>query len=240
VIAHWSSSSVLSRSVRELIRQLRESDYGVVIVSTAEAPEPLEATGVLLDGVTILRRPNVGYDFGSWATGMAACPWVQEADRALFANDSMLGPFVSVAGLLRQFEGTSGDVWGLTDTVQHGYHLQSYVIGFRGSVLRHPPLQEFWRDIRVEPTKRRVVRRYELGLSALARTEGYRFHVAYPHNGVVRRGQNPTIIGWRKLLDLGFPFVKRELLLKPRVAPDGVDVPDEIERRFGVEARSWL
>jgi len=57
---------------------------------------------------------------------------------------------------------------------------------------------------------------------------------------VVQDGQNPTILGWRRLLDLGFPFVKRQLLRQPEVAPDGSMVREVVERKFGVNLDEWL
>ena len=42
------------------------------------------------------------------------------------------------------------------------------------------------------------------------------------HSGptsVVAPGENPVIKGWWKLLERGFPFVKREIVRDPSVAP---------------------
>ena len=63
---------------------------------------------------------------------------------------------------------------------------------------------------------------------------------AIPHWRVVADGQNPTIIGWRRLLDSGFPFVKRQLLREPALAPDGEEARTEVEQRFGVAVDGWL
>jgi lipopolysaccharide biosynthesis protein len=240
VVAHWSADSELSRSVRELLGQLRQRDYDLVVVSTSPVPAPLSGLDHDLDGVTVLRRPNLGYDFGSWATALHELPWIIEADDVLLLNDSLAGPFAPLDGLLGSFESTKADVWGMTDTTQFTHHLQSYALGFRRGALSETPLRRFWRDIRVERTKDDVIRRYEMGLSAMLRREAFVLEAAFPCRSVVEEGKNPTVIGWRNLLAAGFPFVKRELLRTPEVAPDGRHVPVVLQRMFGVTASDWI
>lgn len=240
VIAHWSSSGELSRSARELLGQLLDRGYDVALVSTAPVPSMLTSPDGVLDRVTVLRRPNLGYDFGSWATALHELPWIREAEDVLLLNDSLVGPFAPLVHVLEHFEKSGADVWGMTDTTQFAHHLQSYALGFRRGALREAPVRSFWRDIRVERTKGEVIRRYELGLSAMLRREAFVLDAAFPGSTVVEAGRNPTIIGWRRLLERGFPFVKRELLRTPHVAPDGADVPKVLGRMFHVRVAEWV
>lgn len=240
VVAQWSARERLSRSVEELIRQLTEHAYHIVLVSTAEVAAPVAWSGSRPLTVTVLRRPNLGYDFGSWATALDRYPRIAAADCVLFVNDSLAGPFAVLDGLLEQFQGSRADVWGITDTTQFGYHLQSYCLGFRRGCLQEPPLRRFWRDIRVERSKEDVIWRNEIGFSRLLRRERFVTEAAIPYRTVVADGENPTIVGWHKLLDRGFPFVKRTLLERPEVASDGELVDPELRRRFGVDVREWV
>ncbi len=68
---------------------LVDAGYLVVVVSTAEVPEPLDWSSDRPERLTVLRRPNLGYDFGSWATAIDRYPQVVEADRVLLLNDSL-------------------------------------------------------------------------------------------------------------------------------------------------------
>ena len=240
VVAHWSARERLSRSVEELMRQLADHAYHILLVSTAEVTDPLAWGGQRPLTVTVLRRPNLGYDFGSWATALDRYPRMAEADCVLLVNDSLAGPFVALDGLLERFHGSHADVWGITDTTQFGYHLQSYCLGFRHGCLQEPPLRRFWRDVRVERSREDVIWRNEIGFSRLLRRERFVTEAAIPYRTVVDDGENPTIVGWRKLLDQGFPFVKRTLLDRPEVARDGDLVDQELHRRFGVDVREWV
>ena len=241
VIAHWSGRARVTRSVCELVSQLQASDYLVVACSACGAGTELEwGDGIDLDGLVVIRKPNVGYDFGSWSIALRMLPWIPEAKRVILANDSMAGPFAPLRPLLDQFDETAADVWGLTDTSQFEPHLQSYFLGFRNSVLASTPVRRFWSGIRDEREKIRIILRSEIGLSRLLRDEGFVQMPAYPQERYVESGENPVIVGWRRLLEHGFPFLKREILRDPSVAPDGEVAPAVVARLFGADVGAWV
>jgi lipopolysaccharide biosynthesis protein len=241
VLAHWSRRPQLSRSASTLVQQLQLHGYRVVVVSGCESPKPLAfGEDVDVDGLVVLRKPNVGYDFGSWTVGLQLCPGAEAAERTLLVNDSMAGPFADLGPLLEAFDRAPVDVWGLTDTQQFGSHLQSYFLGFREGVLAERPLRRFWADIRHHTDKQQIIFDNEIGLSHLLRLEGYVQAPNFPHERVVPPGQNPVIKGWRRLLDLGLPFLKREILRAPEVAPAGHTAPSVLAHRFGVDVRAWV
>jgi lipopolysaccharide biosynthesis protein len=240
ILAHWASSVRLSRSVTTTVSALVGAGYRVVVVSTSEDPAALDWSTARPKGVTVIRRPNLGYDFGSWATALDRYPRIADADRVLLLNDSLAGPFAAIDHLLARFHASRADAWAVTDTSQFGYHLQSYFLGFPGRSLREPHLRRFWRDVRVEATKEDVIWRNEIGLSRLLRRERFASDVAIPFRRVVSEGTNPTILGWRRLLDRGFPFVKRELIQWPEIAPDGDQVRSEVRRRFDTDVDEWV
>jgi lipopolysaccharide biosynthesis protein len=241
ILAHWSRRRSVTRSVRELVRELQAGGYQVAVSSTSEVGEAL-AWGDEVDvgRLVVIRRPNAGYDFGSWSVALDLLPAAARAERTILLNDSMAGPFSSLRPILDGVESTPADVVGLTDTQQFESHLQSYFIAFCNGVLQEKALNRFWGGIRHEPDKTSIILRNELGLSHLLRVEGYVHAPLWSHELVVGSAKNPVIQGWRRLLDLGFPFVKRELLRDPTVAPGGRAVPRELRRRFGVEVAEWV
>jgi hypothetical protein len=240
IVAHWSPDSRVGRSTERLVTGLAGAGFDVVLVSTSESDRPLEWVSGRPEDAAIIRRPNIGYDFGSWATAIDLYPELASSRKVLLMNDSLLGPFEPFDHLLAAFDQSPADVWGMTDTTQFRPHLQTYCLGFKNGCLRESPLDRFWHDVRAEATRDDVIWRYEIGLSELLDAEYFVTEPAIPSWRVVPDGQNPTIRGWRRLLDLGFPFVKRQLLREPRVAPDSKDIPDELRRRFGIEVAEWL
>ncbi|MFN2518005.1 MAG: rhamnan synthesis F family protein [Jatrophihabitantaceae bacterium] len=240
VLVHWSPSPVLSRSVTALAGQLSGAGYRLVLVSACESPQRLDWRGQRPRDAVVIRKPNAGYDFGSWAVALHELPALARAERVILTNDSMAGPFASIAGILARFESCSADVFGLTDTRQFFRHLQSYFLGFIDGVLAEPPLAAFFADIRQEETKWDVINRYELGLNRLFRDEGYGFVAGFRADEVVPAGDNPVIRGWWRLLERGFPFVKREILRNPAVAPRAEWVSREVAAVFGQRIEEWV
>lgn len=240
VVAHWDSVGRVGRSVRTLLEALVRAGYETILVSTAGGAGALDWQGHRPQGVTVLRRPNIGYDFGSWATALDRYPAIRALPAVLLFNDSLAGPFAPIDHMLDHFQRSNADVWAITDTRQLRHHLQSYCLGFKGGCLDAAPLRKFWDGIRVEPSRDTVIERYELGLSRLLARERYLVDVAIPSWRVVGIDDNPTILGWRELLDEGFPFVKRQILREPDICPDGGSVREELRRRYGVDADEWL
>ena len=243
LLAHWSASARVTRSFATLVRELQLHGYRVAVSSTTEVPDALqwpEEVDVDLDALSVIRRPNLGYDFGSWSVALELLPQAAAAERTIIANDSMAGPFTTLRPFLEAFDACSLDAWALTDTEQAGRHLQSYFLGFCDGVLQDRALAHFWSHIRCEPHKQEIIHRYELGLSRLLQLEGYIHLPHFSHEDVVTGGDNPVISGWKRLLDLGFPFVKREILRDPDVAPAGRSVPFVLEKRFGVDVAEWV
>ncbi len=197
------------------LRVLRDCGYRVFVASSGEGEPPqadreaLEATGA-----TLLCRPNAGLDFGAWqaliATGCA-----EGADRVLLANDSVFGPFHPLAPIIERMAGY--DVWGMIESRQRGWHLQSWFLQFTGDAFRHPAVQRVFALPFAEMDKEDVIARGELGLGAALQEAGLRCGAVVRHedaNWFARRHRiNMMHLDWRhNLVALGLPFVKAELL----------------------------
>ena len=240
VVAQFSQQHRISRSLNAMIAALLGAGYRVVVSSSCQSTSELVFGESVRDEITVLRKPNVGYDFGSWACGLAWDAGITRARDVVLVNDSMLGPFSALDTVLTGFHESKADVYGLTDTTQFGYHLQSYFIGFKNGVLQEQALRRFWMSIRHETSKERIIQRNEIGLSRLLRAEGFECEAAFPYWRSVDEGENPTIRGWERLLGLGFPFVKREIVRSPQVAPRGDRVASVVRRKFAVDIEEWL
>ena len=213
VLAHWSPTPKLSLSVKRLVEELMDRGYAIVVSSTCESSSPLEfGPDPIPAGITVVRRPNIGYDFGSWAVCLEMFPQIRGVSHVLLINDSMVGPFDTIADVLEDFEDSQSDVWGLTESTQFGVHLQSFAIGFRFGVLDEKPLRQFWRGICVQESKSKLIFKYEIGLSRLIRRSRMSSRAYFPERSVVSDQTNPTIFGWQRLIHMGLPMVKRELV----------------------------
>lgn len=241
VVASWSDRSAMSKSLSTLTWELAAHEYDVLLVSAAETAGPLTWPYGRHPRVSVYRRPNIGYDFGSWSVALHHFPQIRTAHRSLLINDSLVGPFRALDFEIAGFESCTHPVWGLVDTTQKAPHLQSHFVGYRHGALCNPAVEAFWSGIRVISDKEKLIDRYEVGLGRVLQRQNLTVAAQYPWHWVAGPDQNPTVLGWRRLLDRGFPFVKREVVLRP---PPGVtdadDVADEIQHRFGQDLAQWL
>jgi hypothetical protein len=210
--AQWSSSEKVSTSTQRLIKELMEFGYSVVLISACESPKPLDIDDDIRQKITIIRKPNIGYDFGSWSVAMQLLPTSRSAGHVIVVNDSLVGPFTGLYDLFSALESSPYDVTGITDSIQMRHHVQSYLLHFKNGSFQNPGIVDFWNNIFVQEDKMEVIKSYELGLTAKAQAANLFVGALYPWNLVGQYWHNPSVDRWMRLIDLGFPFVKREVV----------------------------
>lgn len=205
--AHHTNDGRITKSVARQLENWNDCGWPVVVVDSTpeELPWP--------EYVTLIRKPNIGSDFGSWSVGLHAMPHLYDVKKILFANSGVVGPFWSFANLLRDFEETNADFWGLTSNSDIDWHIQSYWFGFSNGCLRREPMKNFWENLKIQPTKGHVIVAYEVGMSRLCKKEGWSIRVVYPYQAVgAGSGMDTGTYHWDRLLNMGLPFVKRRIL----------------------------
>lgn len=239
LVAQFSTTATQTRSLSAYLNQLDAAGFLPVIISTCEADEPLEFPYGLPDSTVIVRRPNLGYDFGSWATGLGSFPQIRRANRVLLTNDSLLGPFADISFLLDWACTPGPDIRAMTTSYQIVRHLQSFFLCFHNGILDDAAWRVFFNKIRVEPTKDDVVINYELGLSRHAFEQAYSWDSYISAPELKLENGNPTIEGWRELVEAGIPFVKRTMLTHPAAVEQAPAVIQFVKQRFHTDIREW-
>lgn len=242
LVAQWSRQPVVSRSLSTLIEELSARDYEVMVLSACESRQALQWPHGLPPAATVFRRPNVGHDFGSWATAMRVFPRLAQAEQLVLVNDSLVGPFRPLAPELDAMAAASADVWGLSSSQQSGRHLQTFFFSFQGGCLTEPAMRAFWRGVRAHNTKWDTVVHNELGMARLLQAEKFTTQCAYE---ALPGFQNSTIDGWQALLDSGFPFVKRMVVADDSFTHESfcvtrTEVEASVREIFGAELGEWL
>jgi lipopolysaccharide biosynthesis protein len=177
-------------------------------------------------------RSNQGYDFGAWAAVISQTPDIARLRLLALANDSVYGPFGKFPAMLRRAEEIDADVIGVTESYQITHHLQSYMLFFRQPALRNPDFFKFWRGVKTGG-REFVIQNYELKLMARMQRMGLRTAVLFP---LSEEDCNPTLKYWRELVQIGFPFIKAQLL---RDNPAGADLSgwETVVRAEGFDAQ---
>jgi hypothetical protein len=184
VMAVYQPVARLPSHLTAYLDALRANDIAVVVVDAT--PGGLDVPVELAP--LVLQRENVGWDFASWLAGLDAVrSLIDDADELLLTNDSAFGPLFPLAESWAHERVRDADFWGLTDSWQSGYHLQSYFLVLRRRALTHPALWRFLEDYPFPAAKRQVVRDGEIGLTSALLAAGLRSAVTCPYEAVARR-----------------------------------------------------
>ena len=210
LIAQFSDSNLASLSLNRFVKGLIANNYAVVVISASEQILPMEFESGIKEKISVINKPNLGYDFGSWAVAFEIFPQLFNAKNLILTNDSLIGPLEDLSKTLQDLKDSNFDVTGITDSSQLQYHIQSYLVHLNERALQNSNVQNFLKSIVHLGLKNDIILKYELGLTRTAQLSGLYVGALFPWNLIVQPDKNPSLAGWKRLMDLGFPFLKKE------------------------------
>jgi lipopolysaccharide biosynthesis protein len=106
------------------------------------------------------------------------------------------------------------DFWGLTDSLEIEYHIQSFFLVLRKSVLTTGHIQRFFASVLPYRHKWQVIRSYEIGLTHYLLDQDFvpSVLVSVRDPGLRLGARNPCIHAPLHLVRLGVPYFKVELM----------------------------
>jgi hypothetical protein len=215
-VTHCASSN-LKPHVVDHLDALLECNVGIVLVANTDLdPAALKIPTRLLDRLYgFVIRQNTGYDFGAWAHAYSFIDVKRVRKRLYLINDSIVGPLDASAyrNLLLRIRSSRHDMVGLTSHPDPHDHLQSYYLVINSRLLHSELFDSFVRRIVNMPRKECVIDVYELWLTPYIRQHGFEVGALFPNlstNPPLLR--NDTLWEWKRLLELGFPFIKAAVL----------------------------
>jgi hypothetical protein len=213
-VASYLVSPQISESLQSTIKNLVDQGFTTVLIAASGFQEPLVVSSELKTSVSIIRKPNLGYDFGSWAVANAMVPNARHSREVLLINDSLYfnnNNSYQFAATVRKATESSFDVTSVTDSLLHSYHLQSYFLHFKNGAFGHKEVQRFMNQVRPQQDRDAVIFAYEIGFSLLARKYGITIGATHPWNSFKGDQGNASIHSWRELMNMGWPFIKKEV-----------------------------
>src|SRR5271165_4958391 len=195
------------------VRALISAGFRVAVACSGGFRPPASDLAPLTEmGVRVLWRPNDGLDFGAWRD-LIRQGNAEGASAVLLANDSVFGPFGDLGQIVRRMCDRGYDAWGMIESWQSGWHLQSWFIYLSGEAFARPRIRALLDQPFHEMTKDEIIENGELALGRALRFE----------RRIIGRllATNPTHVDWKYLLLSGrVPFVKSELVREnPRAIP---------------------
>lgn len=238
VFAHYDRDGIIDDYVVRYLSELDSLGCEIVFVSSAPSVSDAQIDKVKPYCAQIVLRENIGYDFASWRDGLACCEDLSRFERVIIANDSVYGPLTDLRPAFDAMATRQTEVWGITDSMRYGRHLQSYFLVFGRAAVQSGVFRKFWQELPDYRFKHVVIMRCEVGLSRRLHAAGFELVALYDYRGmsahldnVVKTRSwrnwpgapvNMTHWGWRALLEAGSPFLKVQLLRDNPKKVDGV------------------
>ena len=188
---HFDGAGNVRPQIFDYLNDLAANNLEVVFVTNAaklNAPA-LQNLQEICAGIII--RRNIGYDFGAWRDAILHLDLPQaQTEEVILANDSVFGPLTPMGDVLRRINYKKADVWGLTESWQVRYHLQSFFMAFGPAALQAEAWRKFWRQVRPVPMKAYVVRTYEIGITQAMVKGGLSCTAMWPYETLLKKVDN--------------------------------------------------
>jgi len=185
----------------------------------------------ILDSL-IYERANEGNDFGAWSWAIKNNIIPDNTDYLLLTNDSLYGPIFPLTPILETMLSKPDiDFWGLTESYERSWHLQSYFLLFSKKVFLSDTFKKVFSQEFKGLSKLQIIKKGELQLSKLLSDAGFKGSAYIPYNQLdpdfeVSDLRNPTLFFWEQLIEkFHFPFIKKELILQN---PENIPHTDRI------------
>jgi Rhamnan synthesis protein F len=217
LFSHFDAAGRILPYVQRYLSELLRCGFEVYLVSTSPELNASDRRRVEGMGVRVHCRENAGLDFASWQWALHHVVPLAEVDWLLLANDSVFGPIYDLEPVFRAQFGENRDFWGITDSYEIAWHLQSYFLCFRGDVARSEAFRKIFAVDFARLSKRAIIRKGEISLSQSLVRAGFRGTAICPFDRLRKFRSfghcNPTHVYWDQLIArLRCPFVKRQLI----------------------------
>ena len=186
VYVHFDPQGKVADYVLYQLKELVEAGFGIIFVTNSPMFPSASEAAVAPFCRTVLWRKNVGYDFGAYKDGIKAVGDTGDLDGLLLMNDSVYGPFWKLNDMLSKIDRSSTDFWGITDSWEQHFHIQSYFILFFPAAFNSKAFKQFWQRLSYINYKGWVIRNGELKISRILTREKLRGQVLAPYWSVAK------------------------------------------------------
>jgi rhamnosyltransferase len=218
---HYNSNRTINSYVFALLDNFSSLDCETIIISNS----PLETT----EGKRLLKerfkgkfveRENKGYDFGAWQYAMEMDLIPEDTEYLFLMNDSVFGPLYDFQNALEEMlSDQSVDFFGLTDSLEGQWHLQSYFLCFKRHVFTSPIFKKFFKKKFVSFSKKEVIEQGELELTSVLENAGFKGKAIFEYQKITGGNNNPFryknanhFFITQLITEMKFPFIKKEFI----------------------------
>jgi hypothetical protein len=174
LFASHTFSPLLPEYIYYYLKEIKKSNLSIVFISSSIiSKSDLKKLSLLAD--LIVEKENKGTDFGAWCSVLRFLGYGKTFQSLYLCNDSVFGPLSPLEEIHRKFYSEDHDILGITDSYQGaGYHIQSFFIGLKKSVLTSEVWENFWAQMNFHKDKLKVIEYYEIGMTQQLINAGFK------------------------------------------------------------------
>lgn len=155
------------------------------------------------------------YDFGSYKRGYEIANHLKlldDLDDLILCNDSCVGPIFPFKESFEEVKPVKCDFWGLTSCTNLDFHLQSYFLVFRKSVIQSKVLEKFFENIKKQNSVYAVIFYYETKLTAFLEFYGFESYSVFKNYGTYYKNieKGSVLQPYKFLKKCRMPLVKKK------------------------------
>jgi hypothetical protein len=167
---------------RALARSLRAAGFKVMVVQNVTYPEKL---AIEPEVDLFVARRNTGFDFSAWLAGLGLLKnATSKLEELVLVNDSVFGPLFDLRPMFAKMSALPVDAWGITDSWQFAYHLQSYFLVLRRKAIASAAFAHFRESYPHPKFKSTVIELGEIGLTQALLSAGLKVAAYCPYREV--------------------------------------------------------
>ncbi len=159
------------------------------------------------------------YDFGSYKRGYEYAKkkgLLENIEDLIFCNESCVGPIYPFKECFEQAEPIKCDFWGFTASDFPDYHIQSYFMVFRKTVIKSNILTTFLSLVKKQTSVEGVIFYYESKFTPFLELNGFQSYALFKNYGINygRTKENFSFLHPQKSLrTYTMPLIKKKALL---------------------------
>jgi lipopolysaccharide biosynthesis protein len=184
VYVHYDAAGVVHDYVMHQLCELVGAGYRIIFVSNAPSFPAESRARVLPICKELIWRFNTGYDFGAYKDGIASIGDLDRLDSLILMNDSVYGPFWNLQDTLAKIDGATTDFWGIADSFENRYHVQTFFMVFLPNALKSTAFTEFWSHLPYIDHRMWVIRNAEVKLTQVLQDAQLKTGVLAPYRAV--------------------------------------------------------
>jgi len=178
VFASFSPDGIIQPYVQYYLTALKRVCDRIIFVSdNGYALRELEKISHLVN--CFICEQHGEYDFCSYKRGINHAKkmgYLESAEELLLCNDSCYGPVNGFEAVFNDMQESDCDFWGMTDSAQPAYHLQSHFMVFRKNILTTDLFLDFFDKVVKKEVASCIAQNYETQTTSYFMKHGYKVY----------------------------------------------------------------